>query len=262
MPNEIGQLGRKPTKHDTRNVQLAPILAASPAVLPAAPLARNWGRRYLVNGDPGNAIPFATFSNLQYGDCTCASLGHFDEGVCEATQTPKMITTDIVLEAYDAISDWDRDTPTENDDGAHNLDALKWFRKQGLITAFAEIDETRRTHIELCINLFHGVYVGADLPLAAQKQQVWDVAPPSARDPSYDRRSWGGHAMTAVGYDAIGVWFVTWGRMQSATWSWFFTYVDEAYVMIHRQLVADGSKLTPAGFLADQIVAALAQVED
>ena len=255
----IGQLGRKPTKHDARNLRLAPILAAIPK-LPAAPFARNWGRHYLANGDLGDPIIFGTFSNLTYGDCTCAAFGHMDQAVSEATRTPSTVTTEMVLEAYDAISGWDRSTPSANDDGANNLDALKWFRRQGLITAYAQIDERDLAHIELCINLYQAVYVGVDLPLAAQKQKIWDVAPVGPRDPSYDRRSWGGHAMMAVGYDAIGVWFVTWGRLQFATWPWFFTYVDEAYVGIHRQFVASSSALTPAGFIASQIVAALANV--
>jgi hypothetical protein len=125
-----------------------------------------------------------------------------------------------------------------------------------LITAFASVYS--RMHIETCINLFHGVYVGADLPLSAQGQQAWDVAPPGSTDPSYRRRSWGGHAMMCIGYDQGGVWFATWGNRQYATWAWFNTYVDEAYVAVHKQLVADGSKLTPAGYLASQITSALA----
>lgn len=255
----VGRLGRLAPKRDSRTVQLS-ALRATPTLL-APPLARHWGRHYLANGEPGIEVPFSTFSNLQYGDCTCAAIGHFDQAVCVAAQSNPTVTTDMVLEAYDAISDWDRTQPSISDDGAYNLDALKWFRKQGLITAFAAIEETNRTHVQTCINLFHGVYVGADLPLAAKKQVIWDVAPPGSRDRNFDRRTWGGHAMLAVGYDAVGVWFVTWGRLQFATWEWFFTYVDESYAMIHSRLAMDESKHTPAGFLADQIIEMLDQVK-
>ena len=244
------------TKHDLRTVRAAPLLDAAVGVLPAAPLARNWGRYYDQHGNPGSFIGLGTFSNMQYGDCTCAAFGHLDEAVCAATGDPTTVTTAMVLEAYDDISPWDRNNPGNNDVGAFCLDALKWFRNNGLITSFARLYS--QPHVETCINLFHGVYVGADLPLAAQHQQVWDVAPPGSSDPAYRPRSWGGHALMAIGYDRGGVWFATWGHRQYATWAWFSTYVDEAYVALHRQLVADGSKITPAGYLADQISAALA----
>ena len=235
MPPAVGQLGRRPTRVDRRTARLAPILASAPrAVIPGSPMARNWGRLVLANGDPGDEVQLSTFSNLRYGDCTCAALGHLDQVVAAATGAPATITTELVLEAYDDISGWDRSDPEDNDNGAHNLDALRWFKRRGMIEAYATIDETNRNHVETCINVFHGCYVGADLPLAAQKQAVWDVAPPGKRDESYDRRSWGGHAMTAVAYDHTGVGFSTWGRLQWATWPWFFSYVDEAYVAIHR----------------------------
>ncbi len=251
-----GQLGRQPTKHDVRTVRGGPLLDAGAAVLPAAPLGRNWSRYYLPDGSLGSFIPLGTFSNMIYGDCTCAAFGHLDEAVCAATNTPTIVTTAMVLEAYDAISPWDPNKPLENDVGAFNLDALRWFKEKGLITGFASLYS--RAHVELCINLFHGVYVGVDLPLSAKGQQTWDVAPPGSTDPKYKPRSWGGHAMMAIGYDQGGVWFATWGHRQYATWAWFNTYVDEAYVALHKQLVADGSRLTPAGYLADQISATLA----
>lgn len=255
----VGRLGRLPRKIDSRTVSLNNLLETIPVPLPAPPLARNWGRRYLTGGGVGGPIPFSTFGNLQYGDCTCAAIGHYDEAVCTAVATNKTITTDIVFEAYDDISEWDRNQPSKNDLGAQNLDALNWFRKQGLIAAFAAFNEKDLLHVQLGINLFHGVYIGADLPISAKRQVIWDVAPSDRLDPNYAPRSWGGHAMLAVGYDARGVWFVTWGRLQFATWPWFLTYVDEGYVMIHRNLM--NSEPSPAGFFVDQISAALSALK-
>lgn len=251
-----GRLGRQPTKHDVRTVRAAPLLDAAAGVLPAAPMARNWSRYYNPDGSLGSFIGLGTFNNMTYGDCTCAAFGHLDQAVCAATGTVPTVTTQTVLEGYDAISAWDRNNPTVNDNGAFNIDALRWFKEKGLIVGFASL--YARTHIETCINLFHGVYVGADLPLASKGQQIWDAAPKGSTDPKYKPRSWGGHAMFAIGYDQGGVWFATWGHRQYATWAWFNTYVDECYVALHRQLVADGSKLSPAGYLAAQISDALA----
>lgn len=249
----VGKLGRGPTRHDLRTVRLA-TLDTGP--LPAAPMGRNWARKYNADGSLGDYVPFGTFGNMQYGDCTCAAFGHLDQAVATATGTAPLVSVPMVLEAYDAISPWDVNNPTTNDVGAFNIDALKWFKDKGIIVGFASL--YARAQVETCINLFHGVYVGADLPLSAKTQQVWDVAPKGSTDPKYKPRSWGGHAMMALGYDQGGVWFATWGHRQYATWAWFNMYVDEAYVPLHQRLVADGSKLSPAGYLADQITHALA----
>ncbi len=251
-----GCLGRLTTKHDLRTVRLSPILSAAETALPAAPMSRNWSRLVNPDGTLGSFIPLGTFGNMQYGDCTCAAFGHLDQAVCAATGMVNYVDLPMVLEAYDAISPWDRNDPTRNDGGATNLDALRWFKNRGILVGYASVYS--RAQFELCINLFHGVYVGVDLPLSARSQIVWDAAPAGSTDPKYKPRSWGGHAMMAIGYDQGGVWFATWGTRQYATWRWVETYVDEAYVPLHRHLVADGSKLSPAGYLADQIATTLA----
>jgi hypothetical protein len=248
-----GKLGRSPTRHDLRTVRLNTLDMSQ---LPAAPLSRDWSRQYDAHGWMGAPLTYGTYGNMQYGDCTCAAFGHLDRTVAAQTGTVQLVDEPLVLEAYDAISPWSRTTPLENDFGAANLDALRWFKDRGIIVGFASL--WMRSQVELCIDLFHGVYVGAELPRSAMTQQVWDVAPKGVIDSAYKPRTWGGHAMMAVGYDQGGVWFITWGRRQYATWAWFNMYVDEAYVPLHRWLVADGSKLSPAGYLAQQITDALA----
>jgi hypothetical protein len=55
--------------------------------------------------------------------------------------------------------------------------------------------------IATAIWLFGGVYIGVELPIAAQTQDVWDVpANPGAED---EPGSWGGHAVYLVGYDLV-----------------------------------------------------------
>lgn len=250
-----GKLGRLPTRLDRRTVQAADLMQAAGSRLPAAPLARNWTRLRRADGSPGNPIEFATFSNLSYGDCTCAAFGHLDQAVCAATGNERTVDVDMVLRAYDEISDWDRSAPELNDHGAHNLDALRWFRAQGLLVAYAAVSS--RSHVKVAVNVCHGVYVGADLPLSAQRQLTWDVAPAGSADQDYRPRSWGGHAMMLLGYDTWGVWFATWGRRQYASWSWYDVYVREAYVVVHRALVDQPNKLSPAGYLREQILANL-----
>ena len=241
------KLGRRPSAPDRRDLRLTSYL---PRVLTPAPPMRNWTRRDLrIDGVvvPGPTVAFDTFGNLERGCCTCAAIGHIDQAAAAHTGFVSTFTTDKVLEAYDAISDWDRSSPRENDTGASCRDALKHFRATGAIEAYLRLDDQNRKQIETAVNLAGAVYVGADLPRAAQRQQVWDVAPLGQWTVDYEARSWGGHAMALLGYDRSGVYFATWGRVQRATWSWVFQYVDEAWLVI-ADLWTNAAQLTPSGF--------------
>ena len=67
----------------------------------------------------------------------------------------------------------------------------------------------------------------------------------------------GGHCVPAVGYNATGPVFVTWGALQQATWEWLLTYGEEAYAVITAEVKARGS-LRGVNFAAlDKDLAAL-----
>ncbi|MGO8790269.1 MAG: hypothetical protein ACLQVL_23205 [Terriglobia bacterium] len=53
--------------------------------------------------------------------------------------------------------------------------------------------------IATAIWLFGGAYIGVELPITAQNQDVWDV--PANPGPNDEPGSWGGHAVYLVGYD-------------------------------------------------------------
>jgi hypothetical protein len=245
------KLGRVRSPHDARDLRLARYITARPA---GSPPARDWS-----HAPNGLAIKFAMLGNDRYGCCTCAALGHLEEAASVWTGVPSLITEPIVLEAYDAISEWSRSNPLANDNGANNRDALKWFRSQGYIESFVSIDPQNMGHIEFAVNAGGGAYCGFDLPLSAQKQTVWDVAPAGQFDDSYKRRSWGGHAATVIAYNARGVWIVTWGRLQFMTWEFFVTYCDEAHMAIANAWTTPG-KLTASGFDLERLAADVAKV--
>lgn len=263
-PEQIGKLGALPPAYDARTVQLAPILAKDP--MPVVPFARNWGNHYSSAGLPGAEVKLDTFGNLIYGNCTCAAFGHYDQVASHhfGPGYPASIQLADVLDAYDAISAWDQTKPLENDRGARCLDALKYFRNKRLIQGFAEVDFTKRDHVQIAVNFLHGLYLALDLPLAWQTMRVWDAAPIGANgrpaDARFVRRSWGGHAVTVVGYGATGVIVATWGYLKHITWAGLMTYGSEAYVPIHRHFDRQHPKPTPSGYLADRILRAVDQI--
>jgi hypothetical protein len=131
------------------------------------------------------------------------------------------------------------------------LDSMKDWRRTGIgghtIGAFVEIDPLNRVHFETGVNLLGGVLVGARLPLAAQNQTIWDIAPAGQWTSLFTPGSWGGHAMAAVAYARPGVVLVTWGGLKLATWEWIHSYVDECYGPISLDWVNDHT-LAPNGF--------------
>ena len=61
--------------------------------------------------------------------------------------------------------------------------------------------------IAQAIWLFGGAYIGVELPISAQRQEVWDV--PANPGPDDEPGSWGGHAVYLVGYDLRGTGYGT-----------------------------------------------------
>lgn len=132
--------------------------------------------------------------------------------------------------------------------------------------------------IATAIWLFGGAYIGVELPLTAQNQEVWDV--PARPGPDDEPGSWGGHAVYVVGYDSAesGVrspgsavrgleseaqpplpslqspapstqtlTCITWGQPKKMTWAWFQKYCSEAYALVSKDwLNANG--ISPSGF--------------
>jgi hypothetical protein len=206
---------------------------------------------------------------------------------------------------------WDGYNPVDptSDQGGVELDVLNDWRQQGFaghtLEAFTAIDlgtedaglEPRDTGnaqqqagygavrhlVQTAIWLFGGAYIGVELPLTAQKQDVWDVT--SDNHPDAEPGSWGGHAVYVVGYEApaiasseLGIpqpspgadgaipdsgsripnpeervaspgslTCITWGRPKKMTWAWFEKYCSEAYALISKDWI-EASGLAPSGF--------------
>jgi hypothetical protein len=249
------KLGKSAARHDARTLLLASYLTAA---LPTAP-----GSFDLTT----KVTSWGMMENDQLGDCTCAAAGHL---IMEWTVNAKgkMITpTDKqIVSAYSAITGYNPVTGA-NDNGAAEIDVLNYWRQSGIaghkIGAYMALEPSNHNHIMDSVYLFGGCYIGMQLPISAQAQtqnhQPWSV-PPGGANGDGKPGSWGGHAIPVMAYDSRGVTVVTWGALQSMTWSFWAAYCDEAYAILSTDYL-NGKKTTPQGFELKQLQADLADLK-
>jgi hypothetical protein len=175
------------------------------------------------------------------GQTTPASAGR---GEPQPLPPPTFGTTpseDEILRVYQILS--------PGDDGCVLLDVLNYWRRNCIcgtqLGAYAAVNPRDADEVKVCLEIFGGLYGGAMLPLAAQRQSVWDVGPTTG-PLSFAPGSWGGHCIPFGKYDARTVRCVTWGAVKDATWPWLVEYVDELYALISPDWL-DGSGKTPEG---------------
>jgi hypothetical protein len=249
------KLGKSAARHDPRTLLLASYITAQlpppPASVDLTAKVQTWGM----------------MQNDQIGDCTCAAAGHL---IMEWTANAgkKMVTpTDKqIVAAYSAITGYNPATGA-NDNGAVEIDVLNYWRQTGIaghkIGAYVALEPSNHSHIMDSVYIFEGCYIGLQLPISAQDQvknhQTWSV-PPGGAIGDGKPGSWGGHAVPVVAYDSRGVTVVTWGALQTMTWSFWETYCEEAYAILSKDYL-NGKKSSPEGFSLAQLQADLADLK-
>jgi hypothetical protein len=236
----IGKLGRLSPRPDqfARVPRLAAYLA--PWLSPP-PGSADWR-----GGIPNDG--WGMMANDHLGDCTIATAGHLllSWPACTAGQPPA-IADDAIVAAYSAVSGYDPATEA-NDNGCVVVDVLEYWRTTGIagnkIGGYVRVDPANWTHVEQAIHLFGGLYLGVNLPRAAQDQteqgSTWTV--PGVWS------GWilGGHAVPVVAYSPQYLWCVTWGQLQAMTWDWFTRYTEEAYAIVDAAWIGPDGK-APSG---------------
>jgi hypothetical protein len=235
--------GKNPKRHDNRTAQFKDFKTID-LVLPTT-----------IDHTEG-IVDWGMMLNDQIGDCAIAAPGH---AIMEWTKpTQEVVPTDEqILEAYSEISGYNPKTGA-NDNGCNMLDVLNHWRNTGIaghkIGAFVEVDIKNVNEIREALYLFHGIYVGVNLPDSAMKQfeenVPWTVVKRSKID--------GGHAILLVFSDANLYKFVTWGKTQPANLAWVLKYMDEAYAIISQDYF-NGTK-TAEGYDIPALTAYLKQV--
>jgi hypothetical protein len=180
------------------------------------------------------------YANDRLGDCTCAAAGHMIEAWTASGHGRAVeVSENSVVRAFDAVKIVD---PATGEEGAVELDVLKYWRKKGIarhkIGAFARVSNHDHDLLRVGAYLFGGLYIGLQLPETAQRQTVWDWTH-RLTGPA-EPGSWGGHAVDVVRYDERTLTVVTWGALKQMTWSFWDRYVDEAYCLISNDFLAAG----------------------
>lgn len=241
------KLGRKAIKTDTRTLQLGKYL--TPALPPPPPTA-DWTK---------GITSWGMMLNDTLGDCTIAGVGHAIQ-VFTANTGTEVTVPDPTIESY--YEQWDGYVPgnPKTDNGGVELDVLNDWQKGGFagnaLTAFADPKVSNLVQVRQAIALFGGVYIGLSLPLTAQTQDVWDVAPKGGAKAKPG--SWGGHCVFVPKYDQNGFTCITWGQLKVMTVAFWSKYCDEAHALLAQAWI--GAKGSPGGFNLTQLQADLAAI--
>lgn len=226
-------LGKKPVLYDPRTLRLARYIEKRK--VPKVPHAHTLSKKTL------KAFPqLGMMRNDALGCCTIAALAHAEQTWSVYGGKPRRPSDAEIEEAYNRVNGG-------ADQGAAMLDVLNMARRVGIggntIYAYVSIDPLNHDQVRTAHFLFGGLYLGANLPVSAQDQKVWDVG----EGPAFSPGSWGGHAFNVVDYDAKGLTIVTWGELQRITWAWLDRYVDEGYVVLEEDFAGDDGR-SPQGF--------------
>jgi len=224
------RLGRRPPAADPRVPRLEAYLPAD-AAMPTGTIS--WAQE---------VASWPMCLNDRLGCCTIAGVAHAAQAVGVIGGCERIMTDAEVVSNYQRFGYVPGDAST--DQGAVEEDVLNVWLNDGLtigaavdrIDAYATIRPAATGLARYALNAFGIVYVGVNMPLAAQSQQIWDA--PAVLGADDQPGSWGGHCMLLItaepDHDSDNlVTFVTWGMLQQATWRWWRTYCDEAHAVDH-----------------------------
>lgn len=241
----IGALGRVPSREDGRTLRLSRYIATGARPFAAPPPARDWtgSQRY------------SYYLNDRLGCCTITGLAHLAQAHAAQHGEPIEIVDADIEEAYRAVGGYDGTPATDR--GAQMIDALVYAKHIGIgpwkIGAFVRVDLDDPIEVRAAINLFGGLYLGADLPRRITTQgTAWELVPFNARTRDDAPRSLGGHAFTVTGYDRRHLRALPWIIPTTVSNAWLSLYGEEAWAVISESWVS-GERPAPHGFDVERL---------
>ena len=237
------KLGRGFPRRDRRTLKLAGYLSPG---LPPPPVELDW---------TGGLADWGAMLNDKLSCCTIAGLGHAIQTWSRNAGQEVTISDLDVLTAYEQ---WDGYSPADpsTDQGGIEIDVLNRWRNSALgghkLFAFAAAASNKMAELRRAIALFGGVYIGLDLAIAQQTQDVWDVD----KTVNGDAGSWGGHAVWVPAYTEGTFKCITWGIVKEMTDAFLISQCSEAWALFGADWINTGGK-APSGFDAAQLTADL-----
>jgi len=247
----IGPLGRLPAKRDPHALRISKYLTAGVRADP--PARRDWIASMTNIGPMKNDV---------LGCCTVAAAAHMIQAWTASNGAQVIIPDDEIVKIYSAVGGYVPGDPS-TDNGAYMLDVLKYWRDVGFVDAAGKVHKIlgwvalnpkNRKQMAIAGDLFGGVYVGLDLPLSAQRQEVW-ATPEGGPVGDGLPRSWGGHAECDLNYGPVGRACITWGDLKTKTHDFDDHYAEEAYACASADDWAQGGHAAPSGVLIDELLA-------
>lgn len=201
------------------------------------------------------------YGNDKYGDCVWAMIGHAIQVLTFLSWgvgSEQSVTLDALLKGYADVTGFNPNDPS-TDQGTNIQDALNYWRTVGIkrtdgtmdqILGFAQIDHTDKNLVKHAVSIFDCVLLGVSLPQSAEdefdKHEPWTVVKGSP--------NLGGHAILDGGYNIVNSrgdlehTAATWGDDTLIEQDFYDANVDEAWIVITKDLMARNGGAGPAGF--------------
>lgn len=212
--------------------------------------SRFWRTSYL----PPEAADYYTgvaswgmLGNDRYGDCVFASNGHLvEQQTALGDHAEAGVTTTQALAEYTRVTGFNPNDPN-TDNGSTVQAGLHDLTLNGLagkkIAAYAQLNHQNLGEVKTAVAQLGAVDVGCVITQSAMDQfnagQPWDY--------TGDNTPMGGHCILLTGYDSTYLYFVTWGKVQKATYAWWNNYVEEAWAVISADWADQGAGPDPEG---------------
>jgi hypothetical protein len=160
------KLGKRARRDDRRTLKLARYMTAA---LPSPPPSVDWTR---------GVTDFGMMLNDRLGCCTIAAVGHaVQTWTLNALGRELTVPDSTILNYYEV---WDGYNPADpgSDQGGVELDVLNDWRQEAFnghsLDAYVSLSPDHPIpDIATAIWLFGGAYIGLELPISAQNQDVW-----------------------------------------------------------------------------------------
>lgn len=196
------------------------------------------------------------YLNDQEGDCVIAGKYH-----ALGVATGNDAGTALVVSDSEIQQVYNRLKAGPGDSGCVITDVLDAWVKTGLpvngtphkADGYVSVDWSNKDMVKAAIAVFGFLTLGINLPQAWASAAVWDVT---------NSRIVGGHDVTAVGYDEMGVYVSSWGRVYLITWNAFTSHqwVGECYAVLIPEWYGS-DLLAPSGIKLDALKTDLARLQ-